>query len=127
MVEIRGREYARRLTIAMVVYAVVLIGMIFAMDHGIAQPWKTIVALVPVLPILYIAWLVIARFRTLDEYWQRIQLIAMPFAFLGSMMVAFTWGFLEIAGVERLNGFWMFGIMNGLWMLSLFFSIRRYT
>ena len=118
MGEIHGREYARRLIVAMAVYTVVLVGMIYLMGRGLEQPWKTIVALVPVIPMLYIVWLVVARSRTLDEYWQKIQLDALPFAFLGSMTVAFTFGFLEIAGLQPLSWFWMFGIMNVLWVVS---------
>lgn len=125
MGEIHGRQYSRRLITAIAVYSVVLVGMIYAMGTGLEQPWKTVVALVPVIPMLYIVWLVVARFRTLDEYWQKIQLEALPAAFLGSMAVAFTFGFLEIAGLEPLSWFWMFGIMNVLWVVSWNVAIRR--
>lgn len=123
--EVSGRAYTVRLLGAMAVYAIALIVSIVLLDGSPDQPWRTFVALVPVLPMTYIVWVVVARFRSLDEYWQQVHLTALPFAFLGSILVVFTWGFLENAGFERLDGFVVFGIMNGLYLIGLWWARRR--
>lgn len=125
VVELTGRSYTVRLVGTMVVYAIALVVSLALLDGDPDQPWRTVVALIPVFPMAYIVWLVIARFRALDEYWQQIHLTALPFAFLGSILVVFTWGFLENAGFDRLDGFVVFGIMNGLYVIGLWLARRR--
>lgn len=127
MAELTNRQYVVRLTTSMVVYAGLLVGSILVISDDIEPPWRTIVALVPALPMAYIAWIVVGRFRGLDEYWQRIQIEALPFAFLGTVLVAFTWGFAEIAGFDRPSGFTVFFILNGLYVVGLMLARRRYA
>ena len=122
------RSYNVRLIVSLVVYAALLTGSSLILANtdveGVA---RTAIGMLPVIPMAYIVWLVVARFQGLDEYWQRIQLAALPFAFLGTMLLMFTWGFLENLGFDRLNGFVVFGVMNVLYVIGLVFSRRRYS
>ena len=112
----------------MVVYAVLLTGTsLILANTELVGAARIAIGLVPVIPMAYIVWLVVASFQGLDEYWQRIQLAALPFAFLGTMLVAFTWGFLENLGFDRLSGFVLFGLMNLLYLIGLVFARRRYS
>ena len=61
------------------------------------------------------------------QSWQQVQLMALPFAFLGSLLFAFTWGFVENAGLDPLSGFVMFGVMNALYLVGLWLARRRYS
>lgn len=125
--ELTNRQYSVRLGTAMVVYAGLLVGSLVLINGGIEEPWRAIAAFVPALPMLYVVLIVIGRFRGLDEYWQRIQIEALPFAFLGTIVVVFTWGFAEIAGFERPSGFVVFFILNGLYVVGLLLARRRYS
>lgn len=114
-----------RLVGAIAVYAIVLTASLLLLDTDLDQPWRTVAALVPVVPVVYLVWLVVDRVRSLDEYWQQVHLTALPIAFLGSLVVAFTWGFLENAGFPPFDGFGMFSIMAGLYLLGLWVARRR--
>lgn len=114
-----------RLVVAMVVYAIVLTVSLTFLRGNVEQPWRTVAAMVPAVPVGYVVWLVVDRIRSLDEYWQRIHLTALPIAFLGSLLVAFTWGFVENAGFERLDGFVMSAVMGGLYLVGLWVARRR--
>lgn len=127
MTQLSGSVYTRRLLGALAVYVVILVGSLLLVDDGMGQPWRTVVSLLPVLPMAYVVWLVVARFRGLDEYWQQVQLMALPFAFLSSLLLLFTWGFVENAGFEPLGGFVWFGVMVALYLVGLWIARRRYS
>lgn len=126
MTELTARQYRNRLLLALVAYAVVLAASLLVVED-LDQPWRTIVALTPVLPMVYVVWVVVGRFRALDEYWQQIQLMALPFAFLGTILLALSWGFAENAGLEPLSGFVWFLVMNLLYLTGLWLARRRYS
>jgi hypothetical protein len=65
--------------------------------------------------------------RRLDEMQQRIQLEALAFAFFGTGILGISYGFLESAGMPRLDwGAVLWPAMVGLWALGTFLSSRRY-
>ncbi len=68
----------------------------------------------------------IAQFLADDELQQRIRLTALAVSCLGTMLFAFSWGFLEGLGFERLSGFAISGILVGLYAVAFVWSGRRY-
>jgi hypothetical protein len=68
----------------------------------------------------------ISYFLASDELEQRIQLVGLGVAFLGTLMVTFSWGFLEGIGYERLSGFATFGVLVALYVAGLVVAQRRY-
>lgn len=110
-------------------YAVLLVVSLLLLegDRLSDSPWRFAVALLPAPAGVFLVYLFVRRYRRLDEYWQRIHLTALPVAVLGSILVAFTLGFLENAGVDRQSGFVYFGIIVGLYLVGLFLAKRRYT
>jgi hypothetical protein len=103
------RRYTRRLTLVMILYIAVLVGVKLWFRH--APPTSALAYLAAVLPALPIAgvFLVIGRLlmEMKDEYVRmllvRQSLIATGFA----LSVATGWGFLEGAGlVPHAEGYW---------------------
>ena len=43
-----------------------------------------------------------------------------------TLLVTFTWGFLEGVGIERLGGFTLFGILVALYLAGLAWASTRY-
>lgn len=125
MADRTGPTQPARLVGAIAAYAIVLIGSLAILNGEPDQPWRTVISLLPVLPALYVLWVVVDRIRSLDEYWQQVHLTALPIAFLGSMLFAFTWGFLQNAGFDPLDGFVMFAVMAGLYLVGLWLARRR--
>ena len=119
----------RRLGAGLVVYSILLvISILLLRDDGLADSlWRLPVALLPLPGGGYIVYLEVRRYQHLDEYWQRVHLTALAIAFLGSALVAFTFGFLENAGIAEKSGFIYFLVMITLYVLGLLIARRRYS
>ena len=94
-------------------------------DNGFSGPAQVLIALLPV-PAGVAVVIAIAQFRSHDELEQRIRLTALAISFCGTMLVTFTWGFLEGVGIERLGGFMVFGILVALYLAGLAWASTRY-
>jgi hypothetical protein len=104
--------------------AVVVLVVVF--DSYPTAPWRVVVAVVPVVPIA-LGVLAFVRFlRQMDELQRRIQLEGLAFAFGGTALVTFTYGFLQIAGLPALSWIWVFPLMCALWGCGLALAAWRY-
>ena len=119
----------RRLGAALVAYIIALvISHLLLKDDGLADSlWRLPAALLPLPAGGYIIYLELRRYQHLDEYWQRVHLAALAIALFGSALVAFTFGFLENAGIARQSGFFYFLVMTALYVLGLVIAKRRYS
>jgi hypothetical protein len=113
---------------ALVAYAGLLIVSIAILrgDAIVGDLPRALVALMPVPAAIAIIAIAIAQFLADDELQQRIRLTALAVSCLGTMLVAFSWGFLEGLGYEPLSGFVIFGILVGLYAVGFMWSARRY-
>ncbi len=118
-----------RLAAGLLVYSMLLvISIVLLRDQGLADSvWRIPVALLPLPAGAYLIYLEVRRYQDLDEYWQRVHLTALAIAFLGSALVAFTFGFLENAGMAKQSGFIYFLVMITLYVLGLVIARRRYS
>ncbi len=125
----RKIDNARRLEAGLLVYSILLvISIVLLRDDGLADSvWRIPVALLPLPAGAYLMYLEVRRYQNLDEYWQRVHLTALAIAFLGSALVAFTFGFLENAGMAKQSGFIYFLVMITLYVLGLVIARRRYS
>ena len=65
--------------------------------------------------------------KQLDEMQQRIQLEALSIAFVGTALLGSTYGFLENAGLPRLEwGGFIWPVMVLLWAIGTVIACRRY-
>jgi len=87
---------------------------------------RAAIALMPVPAAAAIIAIAIAQFLADDELQQRIRLTALAASCLGTLLIAFSWGFLEGLGFERLSGFAISGILVGLYAVGVLWSQRRY-
>ncbi len=120
--------YATQLVIGLLVYGGLLAFSLIVLGDGRLDddPLRFAVALVPVAGMAVIVLVVVNRYRAMDEYWQTVHLTALPFALLGAMGVAITWGFLENVGAPELSGFAWFLVMNVTYLAGLALAHWRY-
>ena len=113
---------------ALVAYAGLLLVSIAILrgDAIVGDLPRALVALMPVPAAIAIIAIAIAQFLADDELQRRIRLTALAVSCLGTMLVAFSWGFLEGLGYEPLSGFVIFGILVGLYAVGFMWSARRY-
>jgi hypothetical protein len=122
----QGR-YTKELLSTMVVYGLLLVGSNELLAHAaIASPWRDALALSPMLAAAATAWVILRELRRMDELQMRIQLEALGFAFAGTALVTFSYGFLEGLGYARLSMFVVWPLMAGLWIVGLLLARRRY-
>lgn len=93
---------------------------------GISGPAEVLIALLPVPAGVAALFIAVAQFRSQDELAQRIRLMALAVSFCGTLLVTFSWGFLEGVGIERLSGFAMFGILVAFYLAGLVWARTRY-
>ena len=121
------RRYLFEMLIGLAAYAAVLVVSLQLMAHGLApEGFETVVSVAPILPCLLLAWIIVRRFRRLDEMQLRMQMEAMAFAFAGTGLISFSYGFLENVGYPQLSMFAVWPLMCVLWGLGSLIVHLRY-
>ncbi|SHN27876.1 hypothetical protein [Rhizobacter sp. OV335] len=121
------RRYLFELGAAMLAYGLVLCSSIFLLKTGYFEgPSATLVALLPTLPCIAACWAILRQFRRLDELQMRVQLEALGFAFAGTALLTFSYGFLEGVGWRPLSMFTVWPLMAVLWVVGGLIAARRY-
>ncbi|HEY1011096.1 MAG TPA: hypothetical protein VGE07_00230 [Herpetosiphonaceae bacterium] len=120
------RRYFGELMLVIAAYAVALIVSnvllrIFP-ESGLRVP----LALLPMIPACAIPFVIVRLLARIDELQRRIQLEALGFAFAGTAVLTFAYGFLETAGFPRLSWFFIWPLMAGLWGAGCLWANRRY-
>ncbi len=119
--------YQKELAATLAVYVAVLVGSIELLNHApVAAPWRSLLALCPMIPAAALAWVVLRELRRMDELQRRIQLEAIGFSFAGTAVLTFSYGFLEGLGYPRLSMFTVWPILAVLWVAGLAIARRRY-
>lgn len=120
------RRYFLELGGALVAYVIVLIASIHLLNGGLPNPWRTVVALTPVIPVALV-FVAVARFMlSIDELQRQIQLESMAFAAGFTALAAVTYGFLESAGLPRPSAWLTYTVVMVAWGLSVPIVTRRY-
>ena len=125
-----SRRYLAEFTGAVFAYGAVLAASVFALSTDAARDaaWRAPVALAPMLPAAAVLLVVVRQLGRIDELQRRIQFEALAFAFGGTAMVTFGYGFLEEnVGFAHLNWFFVWPVMAALWLVGLWFPKRRYS
>jgi O-antigen/teichoic acid export membrane protein len=121
-----SRAYAKEFGLAMVAYGVVLFLSIWLINANPTAPWRFAVALLPMLPAIGVLVAVLRQLRRMDELQRRIQFEALAFAFAGTALLTFGYGFVENVGLPHLSWFWVWPIMAVLWIVGTGLAARRY-
>lgn len=121
-----SRKYKLRMLAVSLVYVALVYASVHALQRKPAAPWKYVIAVLPMLPVLLMPLFFVQLLRSLDELQRKIQLEALGFAFAASALLTLTYGFLENAGLPDVNWVWVWPIMGGFWILGLFGARWRY-
>ena len=124
------KQYRRQLSVAMTLYMAAML-LVWPLSRTAASvPLKVVLAIVPVLPMLYAIGLMARRIGASDEFEQRVHLLALgaATALLGSLSL--VGGFLAAAGVLALDGsilIWVFPVtMLGYGAARWWLLVRHY-
>ncbi|HEY8597461.1 MAG TPA: hypothetical protein VIL85_03460 [Thermomicrobiales bacterium] len=121
-----ARSYAKELIAAFVAYGIVLIASTWIINARPDAPWRFAVALLPMIPAIGVLVAILRQMGRLDELQRRIQFEAIAFAFAGTALLTFSYGFVENVGFPHLSWFFIWPIMATLWIIGLGIATRRY-
>ncbi len=128
-------HHARKLTRWALLFA--LLSVVSALACGWAlrnlQPgtaMRVVLAMVPVIPTALYVLAMVGATRTLDELHQRIQLEAVTFAFVASLIASLAYGMLQKSGFFLQwpwdwEGIW--AMLIGFWFIGTMISTRKYA
>ena len=114
MSRMNNKRYERQVMLSMAIYMVVLFAANPLLHATRSLPLKALLALVPVLPVLYVIALMWRRIRDSDELEQRTNLVALGVAAALVSALSLVGGFLSAGGVVQLKGdvlIWVFPVL----------------
>ncbi len=121
-----GRRYTRDLLIAILAYVILLHVSGFIVEANQDAGWRYVVATLPMIPAIFVAIVWVRYYRRMDELQQRIALEALAFAFGGTALITFGYGFLDAAGLPRISWWWVWPVMASLWIIGEWLARKRW-
>jgi hypothetical protein len=122
-------RYLRYFVYSMIAYVITLalslIALGFFADYPML-PARVVLALTPMVPVIFMLYSFLKYLGNIDELQQRIQLQAIGFAAGTTSLLTFSYGFLEGVGFPPISLLWVFPIMILLWGLGLIIISRRF-
>ena len=127
MLDKAGRRYLVEFGGGIAAYAVVLLVTVALLNNMEAgSGWRVPLALAPMVPVVFVLFAFVRYFGRMDELQRRVQLEALAFAFGGTALLTFGYGFLQLVGFPRVSWFFVWPIMGVLWMAGKARADRRY-
>ena len=102
---------------------------LFALNYfyGDRLRYKYWLVLLPLLPLIYMAAVIIRYAGELDEMWRKILTEAMAFSAIATGFTCFTYLFLRDMGAPEFHGEWAFYLMWAYYGIGTIVSYRRYS
>lgn len=126
----RNGKHSLRVVGASVLFALLVAATAWFLrnNSGLSQPAQIALALVPVVPGVLLAWLIMRQINAMDEFVRKVQLDSLAVAAAGTALLTFSYGFFEAAGFPKLSMFYVWPLMAAIWVVScgirLFLSTR---
>ncbi len=120
------KRYNTEVGIAMATYSVLLVGALVLAEQQQSTPVKVLLALVPVVPLVFVVLSAIRAYRQSDEFMQRVLAEAGAVAFavmlIGAAAVGMLGVLVELPGVA---GFFVFALGMMAYLLASALLMRR--
>ncbi|MEO8809925.1 MAG: hypothetical protein ABI386_06740 [Rhodanobacter sp.] len=122
------RRYVREFFPAMAAYVVLLFVSQAMLGHVHALAWKTIIVLLPVLPIVLVVRAMVRLILASDELERRLQLEAISIASLSVGLLSFAAAFLRGAGLLPIDNalMWVLPALFGVYGIASWWVRRRF-
>ncbi|WP_345478911.1 hypothetical protein [Amnibacterium soli] len=122
----RTRAYLAEFVPGIVAYVLLLSAALLWGGFDGTSPTRFAWALLPVLPMIWIAIAVLRHLHRLDEYQRTRTLTGLGAGFAVAMLASIALGILQSAGFElEGSGFWIYGIGMATWGVSAAVAGRR--
>jgi len=116
-----------RMLIGLAAYAATLVvSQKMLANHLDSVAARVLLSLAPMLPAIFICFVIVRSIAELDEMQRKVQFEALALAFAGTALITFGYGFLEGAGLPKLSMFAVWPVMASLWVGGVIFGNVRY-
>jgi len=109
-----------------VAYLVIIQQIIRYLTAHPGDPRSAWIAAAPMVALFLVTVLAMRSLRRMDELQRKMHTEAMAFAFLGSLLLISTTGFLARAGLMTLSFAWIIPAMAICWNIGLLLALLRY-
>lgn len=121
------KRYFKEFGISMGLYVVLLITSIMVLTNfKLPKTAQIVIALIPVIPTIFVVIAVMRAIRDSDELQQKIQLQAVTFSAIVTGLITFSYGFLENIGFPHFPSLFIFPLMIALWGIGAGIFARKY-
>jgi hypothetical protein len=112
------------MTFGFIAYALGL----FALNYFYVKqsPYRYLLILLPILPLLYVASAIVRFISEMDEMWKKINIEALAFSALATGFTSFSYLFFRDMGAPEFRAAWVWFMMWIYYWIGFFFSKRRY-
>jgi hypothetical protein len=123
------RRYYIEFGAAMVAYVIVIL-VSRTLLHGrlrdASDAWQIGVAVLPIIPTLFVFIAVLRLLRRTDELYRQICVDSLAIAGGVTVLLAITYGLIEGGRVPYLSAWWTYTTFMTAWLIATFFVQRRY-
>ena len=116
----------RPLLVPLILYLALLTVAVVWAPKMETSPWQYVVALLPILPGLFLALGIVRMTSKIDEMERRIVLEAVAFSFIFTMILLLSFALLGLIGVPQPSNTWVVFIMAMLLIIGKFWGNWRY-
>lgn len=121
------KKYMRNLALAFSAYGLILFGVnSYMLSNDLPQWEMTILALLPMIPVLAVLKSILVFAESWDELQRRKAMEAMLISFFITGFGTFAYGFLEGVGFPTLETIWVMPIMMACFAVGQIIVARRY-
>lgn len=120
------RRYGVELTITMTVYCITVFVFTCLLNLSLPSLLRILIALIPMIPACFVPVVVVRQLRRVDELQRQVQLEALGFAFAGTGVLTFAYGWLQLVGFPQVSWFFVWVLMGTLWGIGSAWASWRY-
>lgn len=120
------KEFSRDMFLGMIGYVVVLFASLAYIKGHMDLSARFLIAVLPVIPLVFVARASVRRLTRLDELQKQIQYTALAITVLATALITLTYGFLENVGLPHVNVLWVWPLMGATWGISSCIAARYY-
>lgn len=121
-----SKRYRVRFGIGMASYVILLIVAVLVENAVGEVSWRTLLGLIPIPAVLFIAWAAIRYSREADELARRQLTESLAIGFWGGSALVVSYGLLDSFGAPALSWIWAFVTYMMCWAIGSVIVSRRY-
>jgi hypothetical protein len=121
------RTYFWEFSLSLAAYTVVIIlSRSYLNTHHLDNPWRTLIAVSPVIPVCFLFAAIVRYILATDELLRRMIVSSLALAGGATALLAVTYGLIEGEGFPFISAWWSYSTFMTSWIIAGFFVRCHY-